>query len=112
MNIGSAVSSITPPNTSVYTATKGAVDAVTRTLAKELGPRKIRVNAINPGMVLTEGVQTAGFDTGEFRQQIEAQTPLGRIGQVEDIAPAAVFFASADSGWITGETLRIAGGLR
>lgn len=112
VNIGSAVSSITPPNTSVYTATKGAVDAVTRTLAKELGPRKIRVNAINPGMVLTEGVQTAGFDTGEFRQQIEAQTPLGRIGQVEDIAPAAVFFASADSGWITGETLRIAGGLR
>src|SRR3954467_5153074 len=112
VNIGSAVSSITPPNTSVYTATKGAVDAVTRTLAKELGPRKIRVNAINPGMVLTEGVHTAGFDTGEFRQQLEAQTPLGRIGQVEDIAPAAVFFASADSGWITGETLRIAGGLR
>ena len=112
INISSTVSSITPPNTSVYTATKGAVDAVTRTLAKELGARKIRVNAINPGMVLTEGVQTAGFDQGEFRQQVEAQTPLGRIGQVEDIAPAAVFFASADSGWITGETLRIAGGLR
>lgn len=112
INISSTVSSITPPNTSVYTATKGAVDAVTRTLAKELGPRKIRVNAINPGMVLTEGVQTAGFDKGEFRQQVEAQTPLGRIGEVEDIAPAAVFFASADSSWITGETLRIAGGLR
>jgi 3-oxoacyl-[acyl-carrier protein] reductase len=112
VNISSAVSSITPPNTSVYTATKGAVDAVTRTLAKELGPRKIRVNAINPGMVVTEGVKTAGFDKGEFRQQLEAQTPLGRIGEVEDIAPAAVFFASADSGWITGETLRIAGGLR
>src|SRR5205814_7300625 len=104
INVSSTVTSLTPPGTSVYTATKGAVDAVTRTLAKELGPRKIRVNAINPGMVLTEGVQTAGFDQGEFRQQVEAQTPLGRIGQVEDIAPAAVFFASADSGWITGET--------
>jgi len=112
INISSAVSSITPPATAVYTATKGAVDAVTRTLAKELGPRKIRVNAINPGMVITEGVLTAGFDKGEFRQQVEAQTPLGRIGQVEDVAPAAVFFASADSAWITGETLRIAGGLR
>src|SRR5438067_1506894 len=112
INISSTVSSITPPNTSVYTATKGAVDAVTRTLAKELGPRKIRVNAINPGMVVTEGVQAAGFDQGDFRKQIEAQTPLGRIGAVDDVAPAAVFFASGDSGWITGETLRIAGGLR
>jgi 3-oxoacyl-[acyl-carrier protein] reductase len=112
INISSAVSSITPPNTSVYTATKGAVDAVTRTLAKELGPRKIRVNAINPGMVVTEGVQAAGFEQGDFRKQIEAQTPLGRIGHVDDVAPAAVFFASADSQWITGETLRIAGGLR
>jgi 3-oxoacyl-[acyl-carrier protein] reductase len=112
INISSAVSSITPPNTSVYTATKGAVDAVTRTLAKELGPRKIRVNAINPGMVETEGVRTAGFSEGDFRKQIEALTPLGRIGQVDDVAPAAVFFASADSKWITGETLRIAGGLR
>jgi 3-oxoacyl-[acyl-carrier protein] reductase len=112
INISSTVTSITPPNSSIYTATKGAVDAVTRTLAKELGPRKIRVNAINPGMVLTEGVQSAGFDKGEFREQLEAQTPLGRIGQVEDIAPAAVFFASGDSSWITGETLRIAGGLR
>jgi len=112
INISSTVSSITPPNTSVYTATKGAVDAVTRTLAKELGPRKIRVNAINPGMVVTEGVVSAGFDQGDFRKQIEAQTPLGRIGQVDDVAPAAVFFASTDSAWITGETLRIAGGLR
>jgi 3-oxoacyl-[acyl-carrier protein] reductase len=112
INISSAVSSITPANTSVYTATKGAVDAVTRTLAKELGPRKIRVNAINPGMVVTEGVVSAGFDQGDFRKQIEAQTPLGRIGQVDDVAPAAVFFASTDSQWITGETLRIAGGLR
>jgi 3-oxoacyl-[acyl-carrier protein] reductase len=112
INISSAASSLTPPNTSVYTATKGAVDAVTRTLAKELGPRKIRVNAINPGMVVTEGVLAGGFAEGDFRKQIEAMTPLGRIGQVDDVAPAAVFFASADSGWITGETLRIAGGLR
>ena len=112
INISSAVSSITPANTSVYTATKGAVDAVTRTLAKELGPRNIRVNAINPGMVVTEGVVSAGFDQGDFRKQVEAQTPLGRIGQVDDVAPAAVFFASGDSAWITGETLRIAGGLR
>ncbi|HTC95858.1 MAG TPA: glucose 1-dehydrogenase [Terriglobales bacterium] len=112
INISSAASSLTPPNTSVYTATKGAVDAVTRTLAKELGPRKIRVNAINPGMVDTEGVRAGGFDQGDFRKQIEAITPLGRIGQVDDVAPAAVFFASADSGWITGETLRVAGGLR
>jgi 3-oxoacyl-[acyl-carrier protein] reductase len=112
INISSTASSLTPPNTTVYTATKGAVDAVTRTLAKDLGPRKIRVNAINPGMVDTEGVRAGGFDQGDFRKQIEAMTPLGRIGQVEDVAPAAVFFASSDSGWITGETLRIAGGLR
>ena len=112
INIGSTASSITPPNTSVYTATKGAVDAVTRTLAKELGPRHIRVNSINPGMVETEGVQAGGFNKGDFRNSMEAQTPLGRIGQVDDIAPAAVFLASDDSAWITGETLRIAGGLR
>jgi NAD(P)-dependent dehydrogenase (short-subunit alcohol dehydrogenase family) len=85
---------------------------VNRTLAKELGPRKIRVNAINPGMVITEGVVTGGFDKSDFRKQLESQTPLGRIGQTEDIAPAAVFLASQDSAWITGETLVIAGGLR
>jgi 3-oxoacyl-[acyl-carrier protein] reductase len=112
INISSTVTSLTPPGASVYTATKGAVDAITRTLAKELGPRKIRVNAINPGMVETEGVRTAGFDKGDLRKSIEAQTPLGRIGQPEDIAPAAVFLASSDSAWITGETLRVAGGLR
>ena len=112
INISSAVTSLTPPNTSVYTATKGAVDAITRTLAKELGPRKIRVNAINPGMIETEGVVSAGFNEGEFRKTIEAQTPLGRIGQPNDIAPAAVFLASSDAKYITGETLRIAGGLR
>ena len=112
INISSAVTSLTPPNTSVYTATKGAVDAITRTLAKELGPRNIRVNAVNPGMVETEGVVAAGFNEGEFRQGVEAQTPLGRIGQPPDIAPAVVFLASSDSAWITGETLRVAGGLR
>lgn len=112
VNISSIVSSITPPASSVYSATKSAVDAVTRTLAKELGPRKIRVNAINPGMIITEGLQSAGIAEGDFRKQVEAQTPLGRIGKPDDIAPAAVFFASADSKWITGETLRIAGGLR
>ena len=112
INISSAVTSLTPPNASVYTGTKGAVDAITRTLAKELGPRNIRVNAINPGMVETEGVIAAGFNEGEFRKGVEAQTPLGRIGQPKDIAPTAVFLASSDSGWITGETLRAAGGLR
>ena len=112
INISSAASSLTPPNTSVYTATKGAVDAITRTLAKELGPRKIRVNAINPGMVITEGVVAGGFDKGDFRTQLESQTPLGRIGQPQDIAPAAVFLASPDSSWISGEILMIAGGLR
>ena len=100
------------PNGSVYSATKAAVDAVTRSLAAELGPRKIRVNAINPGMVITERVQAAGIEHTDFRKQMEARTPLGRIGQVEDVAPAAVFFASSDAAWITGETLVIAGGLR
>src|SRR5437763_7678522 len=112
INISSLASSLTPPTAVVYNATKGAVDAITRTLAKELGPRKIRVNSINPGMVITEGVVAAGFDNSDFRQTFESQTPLGRVGQTEDIAPAAVFFASPDSAWINGETLVIAGGLR
>ena len=112
VNISSLASSLTPPTGVIYNATKGAVDAITRTLAKELGPKKIRVNSINPGMVITEGVVSAGFDNSEFRQTFESQTPLGRIGQTDDIAPAAVFFASDDSKWVTGETLLIAGGLR
>ena len=112
INIGSTSSSLTPPMTTVYTATKGAVDAVTHVLAKELGPRKIRVNSINPGMVETEGVQTIGLVGSDFQKQMEAQTPLGRIAQPEDIAPIAVFLASADSGWLTGETLLASGGLR
>jgi 3-oxoacyl-[acyl-carrier protein] reductase len=112
INIGSLASVLTPPTAVVYNATKGAVDAITRTLAKELGPRKIRVNAIRPGMVITEGVVTGGFHESDFRTMVESQTPLGRVGQTDDIAPAAVFFASDDSKWITGETLLIAGGLR
>jgi 3-oxoacyl-[acyl-carrier protein] reductase len=112
INISSLASSLTPPTAVVYNATKGAVDAITRTLAKELGPRKIRVNSINPGMVITEGVTSAGFDESDFRKTLESQTPLGRIGVPNDIAPAAVFFASDDSKWITGEVLVIAGGLR
>jgi 3-oxoacyl-[acyl-carrier protein] reductase len=112
VNISSVAATSAPPNTSVYSATKAAVEAVTRSLAKELGPRNIRVNSINPGMVETEGVHAAGIAESDFRKQIEAQTPLGRIGQPQDISPAAVFLASSDSAWITGETLYISGGFR
>lgn len=112
INISSVAATARSATASVYSATKAAVDAVTRSLARELGPRNIRVNSINPGMVETEGVQAAGLSSSDFRTQIEAQTPLGRIGQPGDIAPAAVFFASDDSRWITGETLFIAGGYR
>ena len=112
INISSLASSLTPPTAVVYNATKGAVDAITRTLAKELGPRKIRVNSINPGMVVTEGAVAGGYTEGDMRKTFESMTPLGRVGETDDIAPAAVFFASDDSKWITGETLLIAGGLR
>jgi 3-oxoacyl-[acyl-carrier protein] reductase len=112
INISSLASSATPPMTVVYSATKGAVDAITGVLANELGPKGIRVNAINPGPVATEGFDAGGFAGSDFEKQTTARTPLGRIGQTDDIAPAAVFFASDDSGWITGETLLIAGGLR
>jgi 3-oxoacyl-[acyl-carrier protein] reductase len=112
INIGSVVSQIAPPASSIYTATKGAVDAITHVLAKELGPKKIRVNSINPGMVETEGVHAAGIIGSDFQKQHEAQVPLGRIGQPEDIASIAVFLASADSGWLTGELLLSSGGLR
>lgn len=112
VNISSLVSTWGVPGGSVYSATKGAVDAVTRSLAKELAPRKIRVNSVNPGMVETEGTHAAGITGGDFRKQLEAMTPLGRIGQPGDIAPAVAFLASADSSWITGETLYVTGGLR
>jgi 3-oxoacyl-[acyl-carrier protein] reductase len=111
INISSVVSTFSPASASVYSATKAAVDCVTRSLAKELGPRKIRVNSINPGMVETEGTHSAGITDGDFRKQMEAITPLGRIGQPRDIAPTAVFLASDDSAWITGETHYISGGV-
>ena len=112
INISSVVATAAPPNAAVYSATKAAVDAITRSLAKELGPRKIRVNAINPGMVETEGTHAQGIPDSDSRRQVESQTPLGRIGQPVDIAPAVVFLASPESNWITGETLHIAGGYR
>jgi 3-oxoacyl-[acyl-carrier protein] reductase len=112
INISSGASTSAPPGASVYSATKAAVDTITKSLAKELGPRKIRVNAINPGMVETEGVRAAGFIESDFQKSFESQSALGRIGQPDDIAPAAVFLASSDAGWITGETLLIAGGYR
>jgi 3-oxoacyl-[acyl-carrier protein] reductase len=112
VNISSIVSTLAPPNASVYSATKAAVDAITISLAKELGPRKIRVNAVNPGMVRTEGWYSAGFGENEMSKVVESQTPLGRLGLPEDIAPAVVFFASPEASWITGETLVIAGGYR
>ena len=112
INIGSGVSRITPPNSAVYTGTKGAVDAITGVLARELGPRKIRVNTINPGVVETEGTQSAGIIGSDFEKQITAQVPLGRTGQVSDIASIASFLASDDSRWLTGEQLLATGGMR
>jgi 3-oxoacyl-[acyl-carrier protein] reductase len=111
INVGSGVSTINPPNTSVYTATKAAVDSITGVLAKELGPRKIRVNSINPGMIETEGVHAGGFIEGDFRKWVETQSPLGRIGQSDDIAPTAIYLASSDSKYLTGETIRVTGGI-
>lgn len=113
VNVSSIVSgTFAAPNGSIYSATKASVDAVTRSLSKELGARKIRVNAVNPGMIETEGLHASGITESDMRKQIEAQTPLGRIGQPQDIAPAVVFFASDDASWITGESLYITGGLR
>ena len=112
VNISSLASTLTPPNSSVYSGTKAAVDAATKVLAKELGPRKIRVNAVNPGMVDTEGYRAAGIGESDWRKLVESQTPLGRIGKPQDVAPAVAFFASPDSSWITGEMLTIAGGFR
>jgi 3-oxoacyl-[acyl-carrier protein] reductase len=112
INISSVVATAAPAGTSVYSATKAAVDAVTRSLAQELGPRKIRVNSINPGMVETEGVRAAGIAEGDMRKEYEARAPLRRIGRPQDIAPAAVFLASPDSSWMTGETMYVTGGYR
>jgi 3-oxoacyl-[acyl-carrier protein] reductase len=112
INISSVVATSPLPNASVYSATKAAVDAVTKSLAIELGPKKVRVNSINPGMVETEGMHAAGIAESDMRRTVEAQTPLGRIGMPKDVAPAAVFLASEDAAWITGVTLHISGGFR
>lgn len=112
INIGSAVTSINPPNSAVYTGTKGAIDAITGVLANELGPKKIRVNSINPGIVETEGTHSAGFIGSDFEKHAVTQTPLGRVGQVGDIASVASFLASDDSKWLTGELITTSGGLR
>lgn len=112
INISSVVSDIAPPASAIYTGTKGAVDAITRVLANELAGKKIRVNAINPGMVETEGAHSAGFIGSDFEKEHTKQVPLGRIGQPDDIAKIAVFLASDDSGWLTGERLLATGGLR
>jgi 3-oxoacyl-[acyl-carrier protein] reductase len=112
INISSGVSTIAPANTAVYTATKASVDAISSVLSKELAPRKIRVNAVNPGMIATEGVVSAGLHEGDMRNWIESATPLGRIGKVEEIAAAVAFFASDEASYVTGETLHVTGGLR
>lgn len=110
INISSIASRVTPPGFSVYSGTKGAVDAITGVLAKELAPKKIRVNAINPGLVETEGVRALGIPGSDFEKQMIAQTPLGRLGQPSDIGPVALFLASPDSGWLTGEIVQASGG--
>jgi len=112
INISSIVGPMPAPLASVYSATKAAVDAVTVALSKELGPKKIRVNSINPGMVETEGLHAGGIAESDFRKMVESQTPLGRIAKPEDISRAAVFFASDDAGWVTGQLLIVAGGAR
>jgi 3-oxoacyl-[acyl-carrier protein] reductase len=112
INIGSVVSEVAPPNSSIYTGTKGAVDAITRVLAKELGPRKIRVNAVNPGLTITEGTHTAGIAGSDFEKNAVADTPLGRPGKPDDIADVVTFIASDDARWVTGSLLQAGGGLR
>ncbi|MBC8749466.1 MULTISPECIES: glucose 1-dehydrogenase [Paraburkholderia] len=112
VNVSSVATRITPPNTTVYTATKGAVDAITGVLAKELGPRKIRVNSVNPGMVETEGTHSAGVIGSDFETWVISTTPLGRIGQPDDIADVVAFLASDDARWLTGESLIASGGSR
>jgi len=110
VNISSVVATWSPANSAVYNATKAAVDAITRTLGKELAPRGIRVNSVNPGMVDTEGLRSSPF--ADARDATAESTPLGRIGKPADIAPAVVYFASSDSAWVTGETLYVTGGVR
>jgi 3-oxoacyl-[acyl-carrier protein] reductase len=111
INISSAATALTPPTSAIYTGTKGAVDAITRVLAKELGPRKVRVNSVNPGGVETEGFHAGGFAGSDFEKQMIAQTPLGRLGQPGDVAPVVSFLASSDAAWVTGEIIYVAGGM-
>ena len=111
INVGSVASRLAPPASSIYVATKSAVDAITRVLAKELGPKKVRVNSINPGVVETEGSHAGGIIGSDFERQAVQQTPLGRTGQPDDIAPVAVFLASDDARWVTGEILAVSGGM-
>ena len=112
INIGSVASEQTPPTSVVYSATKGAVDTITKVLAKELGPKKIRVNSVNPGPVVTEGFKSAGIEGSDFEKSMVSTTPLGRIGQPNDIASVVTFLASDDAGWVTGSLIQVAGGLR
>ncbi|WP_439629666.1 SDR family NAD(P)-dependent oxidoreductase [Gemmata sp.] len=112
VNISSVVATTAPPNAAVYSATKAAVDAITQSLAKELGPKRVRVNAVNPGLVETEGTTVSGIAGSDFHRDIKGQTPLGRTGLPHDIAPAVAFLVSDDASWITGETLHVAGGFR
>jgi 3-oxoacyl-[acyl-carrier protein] reductase len=112
INISSTITAVTPPNSAMYAGTKGAVDTITQVLAKELGPKKIRVNSVNPGLVETEGFHTVGMPGSDLEKQAVAQTPLGRIGQPGDIAPVVAFLASTDAAWVTGEIIHVAGGLR
>ncbi|MEO6801776.1 MAG: glucose 1-dehydrogenase [Granulicella sp.] len=111
INIGSVASELAPPASAVYSGTKGAVDAITRVFAKELGPKKIRVNAVNPGPVATEGFKSAGIAGSEFEKQMVQDTPLGRVGQPDDIAAVVSFLASDDARWVTGTLLQVAGGM-
>jgi 3-oxoacyl-[acyl-carrier protein] reductase len=112
INLSSVAVTLAPPNAAVYSGTKAAITAITRSLAKELGPRNIRVNAVGPGVIETEGLHATGISGSDFERQAQAQTPLGRIGQPRDIAPAVAFLASPESSFITGETLYVTGGLR
>lgn len=112
INISSVVATAAPPMTAVYSGTKAAVDAITKSLAKELGPKKVRVNSVNPGMVETEGAHALGLPESDFRRQYESQAPLGRIGQPADVAPTVAFLASDEAGWVTGETWHVSGGFR
>jgi 3-oxoacyl-[acyl-carrier protein] reductase len=112
INIGSNATAMNLPTATVYTGTKGAVDSITRVLAKELGPRGIRVNSVNPGPVETEGLKATGLEDSDFAKQLISQTPLGRIGQPDDVASVVAYLVSDDARWVTGSLLEAAGGLR